>query len=340
MQLHLHRFQLETKEVFKIARATYNLRDLLVVELREDGISGFGEASDHSFYQVKIDELWEVLENLKPIIESHQFDTPEQFWDIMNPHLKDHSFAQCALDVAAHDLFGKKKGQPLHKLWGLELKNMPITDYTIGIDTIEKMLEKMQATPWQNYKIKLGVPEDIEIVKALRERTDVPFRVDANCGWNAKDTIEKSRKLKALGVEFIEQPLPGDAYEEMEEVFQKSVLPLFADESCVGESDVKKCVGRFHGINIKLMKCGGLTPARRMITEARALGLEVMAGCMMESSVGISALAHLLPLLDYVDMDSIMLIKKDIADGVKILEDGTVVFPERNGTGVVLTINS
>ena len=336
MQLHLHRFQLETKEVFKIARATYSLRDVLIVELREDGISGFGEASDHTFYQVKIDELWAVLEKLKPIIESYYFDTPEQFWKMMNPHLENHSFAQCALDVAAHDLFGKKQGQPLYKLWGLELKNMPITDYTIGIDTIEKMLEKMQAKPWQNYKIKLGVPEDIEIVKALRANTDVPFRVDANCGWNAKETIEKSFQLKELGVEFIEQPLPGDAYEEMEEVFQKSVLPLFADESCVRESDVIKCVGRFHGINIKLMKCGGLTPARRMIKEARALGLEVMAGCMMESSVGISALAHLLPLLDYVDMDSIMLIKKDIAEGVKILEDGTVVFPERNGTGVII----
>jgi L-alanine-DL-glutamate epimerase-like enolase superfamily enzyme len=335
MKLHLHRFQLETKTPFKLSRVTYNVRELLVVELEEDGFSGFGEASDHSFYDVKI-EVWEVLENLKPIIEAYEFDTPEQFWEEMNSYLKDHSFAQCALDVAAHDLFGKKMGKPLYELWGLKLENLPITDYTVGIDTPEKMVEKMRAKPWSVYKIKLGVPEDLEIMKALRAATDVPFRIDANCGWTVKEAIEKSVELKKLGVEFIEQPLRGGEFDEMKDVYEKSALPVFADESCVSESDVKKCVGRFHGINIKLMKCGGLTPARRMIEEARKLGLQVMAGCMMESSIGISAVAQLLPLLDYIDMDSILLIKKDIAEGVKILENGEVVFPEENGIGVKL----
>ncbi|MDB4443135.1 MAG: dipeptide epimerase [Saprospiraceae bacterium] len=336
MKLHLHRFQLETKTPFKLSRVTYNVRELLVVELEEDGFSGFGEASDHSFYDVKIEEIWEVLENLKPIIEAYEFDTPEQFWEEMNSYLKDHSFAQCALDVAAHDLFGKKMGKPLYELWGLKLENLPITDYTVGIDTPEKMVEKMRAKPWSVYKIKLGVPEDLEIMKALRAATDVPFRIDANCGWTVKEAIEKSVELKKLGVEFIEQPLRGGEFDEMKDVYEKSALPVFADESCVSESDVKKCVGRFHGINIKLMKCGGLTPARRMIEEARKLGLQVMAGCMMESSIGISAVAQLLPLLDYIDMDSILLIKKDIAEGVKILENGEVVFPEENGIGVKL----
>ena len=336
MKLHLHRFQLETKTPFKLSRVTYNVRELLVVELEEDGFSGFGEASDHSFYDVKIEEIWEVLENLKPIIEAYEFDTPEQFWEEMNSYLKDHSFAQCALDVAAHDLFGKKMGKPLYELWGLKLENLPITDYTVGIDTPEKMVEKMRAKPWSVYKIKLGVPEDLEIMKALRAATDVPFRIDANCGWTVKEAIEKSVELKKLGVEFIEQPLRGGEFDEMKDVYEKSALPVFADESCVSESDVKKCVGRFHGINIKLMKCGGLTPARRMIAEARKLGLQVMAGCMMESSIGISAVAQLLPLLDYIDMDSILLIKKDIAEGVKILENGEVVFPEENGIGVKL----
>jgi L-alanine-DL-glutamate epimerase-like enolase superfamily enzyme len=336
MKLHLHRFQLETKTPFKLSRVTYNVRELLVVELEEDGFSGFGEASDHSFYDVKIEEIWEVLENLKPIIEAYEFDTPEQFWEEMNSYLKDHSFAQCALDVAAHDLFGKKMGKPLYELWGLKLENLPITDYTVGIDTPEKMVEKMRAKPWSVYKIKLGVPEDLEIMKALRAATDVPFRIDANCGWTVKEAIEKSVELKKLGVEFIEQPLRGGEFDEMKDVYEKSALPVFADESCVSESDVKKCVGRFHGINIKLMKCGGLTPARRMIEEARKLGLQVMAGCMMESSIGISAVAQLLPLLDYIDMDSILLIKKDIAEGVKILENGEVVFPEENGINELL----
>ena len=203
MKLHLHRFQLETKTPFKLSRVTYNVRELLVVELEEDGFSGFGEASDHSFYDVKIEEIWEVLENLKPIIEAYEFDTPEQFWEEMNSYLKDHSFAQCALDVAAHDLFGKKMGKPLYELWGLKLENLPITDYTVGIDTPEKMVEKMRAKPWSVYKIKLGVPEDLEIMKALRAATDVPFRIDANCGWTVKEAIEKSVELKKLGVEFI-----------------------------------------------------------------------------------------------------------------------------------------
>lgn len=336
MQLHLHRYQLETKSTFKIARASYNVRDLLVVELRDGEMSGYGEASGHSYYQVQIDELWEVLEKLKPIIEAYDFDTPEQFWEKMNPYLKDYSFAQCALDVAAHDFFGKKIGKPLYNIWGLKLENMPITDYTIGIDTIPEMVKKMQKMPWSVYKIKLGTTHDIEIIKALRSTTDVPFRIDANCGWTVEETIEKSFELKKLGVEFIEQPLEGGNFEEMKKVYEESALPLFADETCVGEEDVAKCVGRFHGINIKLMKCGGLTPARRMISEARTLGLQVMAGCMMESSIGISAVAQLLPLLDYVDMDSILLIKKDIATGVKILKNGEVVFSERNGTGVEL----
>lgn len=336
MKLHLHRFQLETKTPFKLSRVTYNVRDLLVVELRENGISGFGEASDHSFYQVKIDELWDVLENLRPIIESHKLETPEQFWEIMNPHLQDHPFAQCALDVAAHDLFGKRKGKRLFELWNLKLENLPITDYTIGIDTPEKMVEKMKAMPWSVYKIKLGVPEDLEIMRTLRKATDVPFRIDANCGWTPTETIEKSFELKKLGVEFIEQPLAGGEFKKMEQVYQESALPIFADESCIGENDVAKCVGRFHGINIKLMKCGGLTPARRMIANARKLGLQVMAGCMMESSIGISAVAQLLPLLDYIDMDSILLIKKDIATGVRILENGEVLFPDENGIGASL----
>ena len=339
MEIRLHRFQLETKSTFKIARATYNVRDLLVVELREGEFSGFGEASDHSFYGVKIDELWNLFQDLKSKIEAYDLDTPERFWEAMYPFLKDHPFAQCALDVAAHDLYGKKMGKPLHELWGLKLEKLPKTDYTIGIDSPENMVAKMLETPWSVYKIKLGVSNDLEIIEALRANTDVPFRVDANCGWTAQETIDKSFELKRLGVEFIEQPLAANAYDEMELVYQRSALPLFADESCMSEQDVKKCVGRFHGINIKLMKCGGLTPARRMIEEARALGLKVFAGCMMESSVGISALAHLLPLLDYVDMDSILLIKKDIADGVKILNGGDVVFPERNGTGVVLKSN-
>jgi L-alanine-DL-glutamate epimerase-like enolase superfamily enzyme len=215
---------------------------------------------------------------------------------------------------------------------------MPVSNYTIGIDTIEKMVQKLKDFPWPIYKIKLGTDEDVEIVRALRQHTDALFRVDANCAWTAEETIKYAVPLKKLGVEFIEQPLPADQLEEMKEVYKHSVLPLIADESCLAESDVARCHGRFHGINIKLTKCGGLTPARRMIAEAKQLGMKVMVGCMTESSVGISAIAQLTPLLDYVDMDGTMLIENDVATGVKVKPDG-IEFSQENGTGASLVVD-
>jgi L-alanine-DL-glutamate epimerase-like enolase superfamily enzyme len=181
----------------------------------------------------------------------------------------------------------------------------------------------------------LGTDHDLEIIRALRTVTDSPFRVDANTGWTAEQCIELAPQLKELGVEFIEQPLPADAWDAQKQVFAESALPIMADESCQTEADVDRCAGHFHGINIKLVKCGGLTPARRMIQRARELDLKVMVGCMTESSVGISAIAHLLPLLDYVDMDGALLLSKDIATGVRI-EQGKVYYAQAPGTGAAL----
>ena len=173
------------------------------------------------------------------------------------------------------------------------------------------------------------------IVSELRKHTNSVFRVDANAAWTVDQAIENAKALKELNVEFLEQPLKANDWEGMEKLYKESVLPLIADESCIEESDVEKCAGYFHGINIKLTKCGGLTPGKRMILKGRSLGLKVMVGCMTESTVGISAIAQLLPLLDYVDMDGGLLIKNDIADGVKVYDE-KVHFPERNGTGVEL----
>jgi L-alanine-DL-glutamate epimerase-like enolase superfamily enzyme len=212
----------------------------------------------------------------------------------------------------------------------------PVTNFTIGLDTTEVMVAKMKETPWPVYKIKLGTDRDVAIVTELRRHTDAIFRVDANCAWNARETIENAAALKELGVEFIEQPLPADDWKGMEVVAHHCVLPVIADESCQQEGDVERCALHFNGINIKLTKCGGLTPARRMIRKARDLGLKVMVGCMTESSVGISAIAQLLPQLDFVDMDGAMLLKEDIASGVRIGEGGTVSFPKIGGSGVTL----
>ena len=187
---------------------------------------------------------------------------------------------------------------------------------------------------WPIYKIKLGTDRDLEIIRELRRHTDKPFRVDANCGWTTRQAIEFSGPLAELGVEFIEQPLAADD-PGMAEVRRHSALPVFADESCGAEGDVEACAGLFHGINIKLCKCGGLAPARRMIARARELGLDVMCGCMTESTVGISALAQIVPQLDFVDMDGAALLASDIASGV-VVEGGLRRYPDRPGTGVEL----
>ncbi|MEI7581724.1 dipeptide epimerase [Runella sp.] len=338
MQLFFHRFDLRLRHTFTIAHDSRDVQPTLIVELRDGDCRGFGEATSNKYYGITIEGMIEELKTIQFLIENHNLQSPEAFWELVHPFLKNNPFAQCALDEAANDVWAKKRGQKLYEAWGLSAEQIPITDYTIGIDSIEKMVVKMQEFPWPLYKIKLGTNEDIAIVKELRKHTDAIFRVDANCAWTAEQAIEYSYELKALGVEFIEQPLKADDWKGMKRVYAESALPCIADESCIIESDVAKCAGYFHGVNVKLTKCGGLTPARRMIAEAKALGMKTMVGCMNESSVGISAIAHLLPLLDYVDMDGTLLIANDPAVGVTF-DFGKVLFADENGTGASLLQN-
>ena len=205
-----------------------------------------------------------------------------------------------------------------------------------GIDSIEVMVAKLREFPgWPVYKIKLGTPDDLAIVAALRAHTDAVFRVDANCGWTAEETIRNSAGAAAVGRRAHRAAAAARRLGRHAAVYAQSALPVMADESCRTESDVDRCQGFFHGINIKLVKCGGLCPARRMIDRARQLGLRVMAGCMCESTVGISAVAQLLPLLDYADMDGARLLGRDIAEGVHI-ERGRAQFPHTGGCGITL----
>ena len=325
------------RHAFTIAHGTTTVQHNLLVELRQDGVTGYGEgASSHAYAEFTADSMRTVIEAARPQIEREHLDDPAALWDRLFPVLGHNRFALCALDEAAHDVWGKLRGAPVWKLWGLELKNLPPSDYTIGIDPIEKMVAKMQEFDgWPIYKIKLGTPDDLAIVRELRRHTKAVFRIDANTAWSAEQTIAFAPELKRLGVEFLEQPLRADDWEGMRRVFTECALPVFADESCLIEEDVPRCAGFFHGINIKLTKAGGLTPARRMIARARELGLRVMVGCMNESSVGISAIGQLLPLLDHVDMDGAVLIAKDVASGVH-LDKGRAVFPQENGNGVRL----
>ena len=204
----------------------------------------------------------------------------------------------------------------------------------VHIPEVDMMIAKLEEVPgWPIYKIKLGTERDLEIIQALREHTEAVFRVDANCGWDPSEAAALSGEMARQGVEFIEQPLPPEAREAQAQLFRDSALPIIADENCVGEADVPLCVDHFHGINIKLCKCGGLTPARRMIAAARDHGLKVMVGCMTESSVGISAAAQLTPLIDYADLDGAVLLAQDAADGVQ-LHKGQLTFPNEPGLGI------
>ncbi|WP_366187284.1 dipeptide epimerase [Flavobacterium ovatum] len=335
MELIIRAYDLKLKHTFTISRESIDIQPSMIVELKSEGLSGYGEATSNPYYNITIPKMTADLEAIRFKIESTKEESPEEFWNKIHPFLKDDLFALCAIDMAYNDLYARKKGKKLYDLWQYTTENNPLTNYTIGIDSIEKMVSKMKELPWPIYKIKLGTQEDIAIVKELRKHSDAIFRIDANCGWGVEETINNAKELKKLGVEFLEQPLRADNWEGHAQVYKESVLPIIADESCIIESDVAKCHQHFHGVNIKLVKCGGLTPARRMIQEAKKLGLKTMIGCMTESSVGISAIAHLLPQLDYVDMDGPLLLSEDIAYGVSILE-GKVGYTAENGTGVVL----
>lgn len=335
MQLKIHPLKLFLKKTFTIAHGTFHYREAIVIELQEGDLSGFGEATVITYYGKSLAQFLNILKEHRTFITSLKLDNPTTFWQSLYPIFKNHPFILCALDVAAHDLWAKKQQLPLYQAWDLRLRNLPLSNYTISIGSIENMIAQMTAYPTPIYKIKLGTKEDIAIIKALRQTSDAIFRVDANCAWTVGETLKNAIALKELGVEFIEQPLARENWKGMKTLFEKSVLPIIADESCQTAADVKKCHQHFHGINIKLMKCGGFTPALKMIQEARELDLKIMCGCMTETSIGISAIAQLLPLLDYVDMDGALLIKDDPAIGVTI-KDGQVGYGKGNGIGAYL----
>lgn len=318
---------------FTISRGTKTHQPTLIVELEHMGIKGYGESPAISYYNIPVEKMIADLEAKKQYIEKYAFTEPERYWHYLHHLLPQNNFLVCALDIAAWDLYGKMMNQPLYKIWGLNFDNAPLTDYTIGIDTLGNMLKKIDDNPWPVYKIKLGTPEDIKIIRGIRERTNARIRVDANGGWTFSDARQLIVQLKELDVELIEQPLAGDDWESMKILYLESSVPLIADESCVTENDIEKCNGYFHGINIKLTKCSGITPALRMIKNARTFGLQVMIGCMNETSVGSAAIAHLIPSVDYADADGPLLLANDVATGLNY-QYGRIIVSEKPGLGI------
>ncbi|MFT3981369.1 MAG: dipeptide epimerase [Ferruginibacter sp.] len=330
-------FQLPFTHPFTISKGTKTHQPTFVVELDYFGIKGYGEAPAIAYYNIPVEKMQADLEAKKTLVEKFAFTDPERYWHYLHHLFPQNNFLVCALDMAGWDIYGKIKRKPLHQLWNLDTAKAPLTDYTIGIDSIDTMLAKMKEKPWPIYKVKVGIENDIEMVAALRQNTDAVLRVDANAGWTLEQALHKIPLLKELGVELVEQPLAKDDWDGMKVLYEKSPLPLFADEACVLEQDVQKCYGHFHGINIKLTKCSGITPARRMIQKARELDMQVMVGCMNESTIGTAAIAQLAPLLDHVDMDGPLLLAEDIATGIQY-DAGRIVYNQLPGLGTETNI--
>jgi L-alanine-DL-glutamate epimerase-like enolase superfamily enzyme len=338
MKVSYRTYNLAFRYPFTISNGrTKTHQPTLIVQLEHLGRVGFGEAPAITYYNIPVEKMVEDLERKKLFVEKFAFTEPDRWWHYLHHLFPANPFLVCALDIAGWDLYGQMKGKSLTQLLPNATGKATVTDYTIGIDTVEKMVAKMQEKPWPVYKIKLGTDNDIAIIEALRKHTDAVFRIDANAGWKADEALEKINAFKDLGVEFIEQPLAKDDWEGMKVLYHKSPLPLYADEACVAEGDVDKCHQHFHGINIKLTKCSGLTPALRMIAKARELNMGVMIGSMNESTVGSSAIAHLQSLVDYVDADGPLLLKEDVATGLTYENNGTVVTAEDAGLGVKFT---
>ena len=323
--------KLHLNHPFKISRRTTDsYREVISVEI--DG--GIGETAPAKFYGENVQTVEKALATLSSALDGNL----DQIQDVMAgiESLLDGNYAaKSAIDMALHDRLGKKLGVPLYKLWGLNPQKTPGTSFTIGLDEPAVMAEKaQQAEVYPILKVKLGTSRDIEILQTLRNVTDKPIYVDANTAWTPKEAVEKIPQLAKYDVALIEQPTkPGDIA-GLKFVHEHSKLPIIADESVKRASDIPALADAVDGINIKLVKCGGISEALRMIHVARAHGLLVMIGCMIESSLGITAAAHLTPLVDYADLDGNLLISNDPYSGVT-LEKGKLILPDHPGIGVL-----
>lgn len=338
MRLSCERRQLNLRHPFLIARARENAstqKQVLLVRLEHGGQVGWGEAAPISYYRQSLDSAEAALAVMGEMLGDDPFAL-DAILDPIRARFADQSAAVAALDGALHDLVGKLLGVPVWKLLGLDPRRAPLTSFTIGLDSPEVVALKVrEAAEYPILKIKVGTPDDDAILSAVRrEAPDKLLRVDANCGWTSADVLERCRHVARYRIEFIEQPTAAGDHAGLPAVRAANIAPLIADESCPAVPDVLKCVGAFDGINIKLSKCGGIRPAVQMIHTARSAGLKIMLGCMVETSVGIAAAAHLAPLVDYIDLDGHLLLADDPFEGLGGA-GGRLTLTDRPGLGVV-----
>lgn len=344
MRLEYEVLPLQTLHEFNIARAAAppQRRNVWVRIHDDDGTVGWGEAAPNAFYAEDADTVSEVLAVYARVLEDRHIEEVEdierQLLDAApsrHPKYPPHPSARSAVSAALLDLLAKRAGVPAWKYLGLEKKSVP-SSFTIGIDDLEVMREKTRAaSSYQILKIKVGTPEDEKILAMLREEApNARIRVDANTAWTVEQTLSYLPMLQEHGVELIEQPLAADDYEGLRAVTEVSAIPVIADESCRIAADVEKLAGCVHGVNIKLAKCGSLWEAVRIARAARQHDMQVMLGCMIESTLGIAAAIQLCSLMDYVDLDGAALLRDDPFTGPHLDPQGSVVFNDDAGLGV------
>jgi L-alanine-DL-glutamate epimerase-like enolase superfamily enzyme len=326
-----------TTHPFVIARGGASEHRLIRVRIRDDdGVEGWGEAAPNRFYGETADTALAALERLRPIVEAMDPWHLEDVEAEMNRALRFNGSVKSAVSAALHDLAGKRLGVPIYRLFGLDPAKAPLSSFTIAIAASEAELRERvaQAAEYPVLKVKLGTDHDEAIIRTVRDAApDKILRVDANAAWTAKQALRMIDILLQCGVEYVEQPLPAHDLEGTRFVRERSPLPVICDESCVTAADIAGLVGVADGINIKLSKCGGLREALKMIATARSHGMLVMAGCMIETSLGISAAAHFAPLLDYADFDGAALLADDPYTGATIAR-GVIAIPDAPGLGV------
>ena len=334
MTLQFRPYELHLRHVFTLASGSRTTTPGMQTEIRFGDIVGYGEASLPPYLAENVESVGNFLK----MVDLSQFESPflvEEILEYIDNLAPGNHAAKASVDIALHDLAGKLMNQPWYRIWGLNPKKTPYTSFTIGIDTPEIVKEKVrEAGQFRILKVKLGQKNDREMIETIRSVTDTPLCVDVNQGWTDRGkALEMIHWLKEKGVVFVEQPMPKASIDDAAWLTANSPLPVIADEAIQTISDFRKIQGAYSGINIKLMKCGGMRSAWTMISMARALDMKVMIGCMTETSCAVTAAAQLSPLVDWADLDGNLLIDNDIFEGLKIRE-GKIVLPELPGIGV------
>jgi L-alanine-DL-glutamate epimerase-like enolase superfamily enzyme len=327
--------RLKLRHTWTTVMSSSDYRDNLFVTYARDGVTGHGEGAPIPRYHENAAAGQKIVDSLRSFLSTAD---PWEFSKVMGEVFSkiDGAYAtKAAIDIALMDWIGQKLGVPIYRYFGLDPADAPITTYSIGIDTPEMTRKKIEeASEYPIYKIKVGLDTDEATMDAVRRVTNKPLRVDANEGWTDKaEAVRKINWLEKMGVEFVEQPMPASMLEDIKWVRSRVHLPIIADEAVLHASDIPKLAGAYDGINIKLDKAGGILQAYRMIQIGKALGMKTMLGCMVSSSVSVTAAAHLSPLVDYADLDGNLLIANDPYRGVTV-RNGKLILPDRPGLGL------